>query len=239
MTFDLEYLRAALPGADVRYVSRTGSTNADLLSDASARAGTVLIAGEQTAGRGRMSRAFASPGGGLYMSVLLEPEGPDGALLITPRAAVAAAMAIERVSGRKTGIKWVNDVLIDGRKCCGILAEAQAGERLRVVLGIGVNVSAIPDGLEDTACAVFDAAPPAAREKLAAAILDAFFAPGCDVHGEYLRRCMVLGRELTVYRSGAVYTARAVSLDERFRLLVERPDGSRELLDSGEVSVRT
>lgn len=241
MGFSMEMLRRELKtgGLDIRYVDETGSTNADLLADGSAGPGTVLIAGSQTAGRGRMGRAFSSPEGGLYMSVLFRPESAESALLLTPRAAVAAASAIEDVSGRRTEIKWVNDVLIDGKKCCGILAQARGGDVLSVVLGIGVNVTCVPQGLEDTACAVTDGQNEYARERIAAGILDALFAPQDGVYGEYVRRCTLPGREINVHRGERVYIARAVGIDRRFRLVVELPDGRREALDSGEVSVRT
>ena len=234
--FSLDFLRAAAPGYDIRYTDSVGSTNAALLGDASARAGSVLIAGSQSAGRGRMARAFASPEGGLYMSVLLAPASVDEALAITPRAAVAVSRAIESVSGRETAIKWVNDILIDGKKVCGILAEARAGEGLAVVLGIGVNVSAVPAGLEGTAGAVFDEAPALARERLAAAILGEL-RERRDVYAEYVRRCSTPGNMVDVARGGERFIARALGIDERFRLLVERADGSRAALDSGEVTL--
>lgn len=240
MPFELDAVKRALriSGLELRYTGVTGSTNADLLNDPSAGPGSVLIAGAQTAGRGRMERAFASPEGGLYMSVLLRPISAADALLITPRAAVAVSRAVEDVAGRETGIKWVNDVLIGGKKVCGILAEARAGEHLDVALGIGVNVFSVPEGLEDTAGAVFSAPAEQAREKLSAAILNELFATDCDVHAEYVRRCVVPGHEVTVHGAGGTYRARALAVDERFHLIVERSDGSREALDSGEVSVR-
>lgn len=178
MPFELDVVKNVLrvSGLNLRYVEKTGSTNADLLCDGSAKRGNVLIAGSQTKGRGRMDRRFASPEGGLYMSVMLNPESAEEALLITPRAAVAVARAIENVSGRKTGIKWVNDIFIDGKKVCGILAEARGGERLDVVLGIGINVSAAPEGMESIAGAIFETPPAYAREILAAEILNEFFA---------------------------------------------------------------
>ena len=235
--FSLDFLRAAAPGYDIRYTDSAGSTNAALLGDASARAGSVLIAGSQSAGRGRMARAFASPEGGLYMSVLLAPASVDEALAITPRAAVAVSRAIESVSGRETAIKWVNDILIDGKKVCGILAEARAGEGLAVVLGIGVNVSAVPAGLEGTAGAVFDEAPALARERLAAGILNELRGEG-DFRAEYLRRCVTVGREVAVTRGAERFTARALGIDERFRLLVER-GGEILALDSGEATLHS
>ena len=243
MPFDLDFLRGALHtrALDIRYVEETGSTNADLLADGSAGSGTVLIAGRQHSGRGRMSRAFASPEGGLYMSVLYDGIDPASALRLTPKSAVAVALAVEAVSGRRTGIKWVNDVFIDGRKVCGILAEAVTQERLRVVLGIGVNVAepqgGFPDALKDIAGAVFAQAPEHAREKLAAGILDALFDDALDVYGEYTRRSLVTGREVTVHRAGRAYQARALEIDREYRLVVEH-DGRREALNSGEVSIR-
>ena len=143
MAFELGVLksRLAINGLTIEYVPETGSTNADLLAIPGVPEGTVLIAGAQSAGRGRNSRAFASPEGGLYMSVMLRPQSVTEALGITPLAAVAVARAIEEQFGLNPGIKWVNDILIDGKKVCGILAEAVQGERLNVVLGIGVNVT--------------------------------------------------------------------------------------------------
>lgn len=233
--FELDFLRSAAPGYDIRFVAETASTNTALLEAADARAGTALVALSQSAGRGRMGRSFASPEGGLYMSLLIEPASAEDALLITPRAAVAVCRAIEAVSGRETGIKWVNDILMDGKKVCGILAEARAGERLRVVLGVGVNVSAVPEGLEDTAGAVFEAAPALAREKIAAGILNELRGEG-DFRAEYLRRCVTVGREVAVTRGTERFTARALGIDERFRLLVER-GGEILALDSGEATL--
>ena len=89
--------------------------------------GCVVIAGEQTKGKGRLGRSFYSPSDtGVYLSLLLRPENilPEQAVHITTIAAVAACEAIERVSGRKAGIKWVNDIYMDGKKVSGILTEA-------------------------------------------------------------------------------------------------------------------
>lgn len=244
MDFNMDVLTGALRagGLDIRYVPETGSTNADLLAAPDAVAGSVLIAGAQSAGRGRMSRSFASPEGGLYMSVLLRPESVEKALSLTPRAAVAVARAIEELTGCRTGIKWVNDVLIGGKKVCGILAEAVAGESLSVVLGIGVNIAEPPGGfpeeLRGTAGTIFANAPALARERLAAGILNGLFADEFDVYREYIRRSAVVGRSVTVSRGGESYAAYALAIDSHFRLVVEREDGTRESLNSGEVSVR-
>ena len=225
----------------MRYTEETGSTNADLLEDGSAASGSVLIAGRQSAGRGRMRRAFASPEGGLYMSVLFRDISAADALQFTPRAAVAVSLAIERSSGRRAYIKWVNDVLLDGLKVCGILAEAVTRRGLDMVLGIGVNVAepdgGFPEALRGVAGAVFEDPIEFAREKLAAGILNALFDESLDVYTEYVRRSAVLGRDITVRRTGAAYEARALEIDRDYRLIIER-GGQRETLDSGEVSIR-
>ena len=243
MPFELSELKKHLrvPGLDVRYTEETGSTNADLLEDGSAASGSVLIAGRQSAGRGRMRRAFASPEGGLYMSVLFRDISAADALQFTPRAAVAVSLAIERSSGRRAYIKWVNDVLLDGLKVCGILAEAVNRRGLDMVLGIGVNVAepdgGFPEALRGVAGAVFEDPIEFAREKLAAGILNALFDESLDVYTEYVRRSAVLGRDITVRRTGAAYEARALEIDRDYRLIIER-GGQRETLDSGEVSIR-
>ena len=230
-----------VPGINVRYTEETGSTNADLLEDGSAASGSVLIAGRQSAGRGRMRRAFASPEGGLYMSVLFRDISAADALQFTPRAAVAVSLAIERSSGRRAYIKWVNDVLLDGLKVCGILAEAVTRRGLDMVLGIGVNVAepdgGFPEALRGVAGAVFEYPIEFAREKLAAGILNALFDERLVVYTEYVRRSAVRGRDMTVRRAGAAYEARAQEIDRDYRLIIER-GGQRETLDSGEVSIR-
>jgi BirA family biotin operon repressor/biotin-[acetyl-CoA-carboxylase] ligase len=184
-------VRAALldPGRwDVRYVPVTGSTNADLAAlagtvDDQPADGTVLITDEQRAGRGRLGRTWHAPrGSSLMMSVLLWPtevplprRGWVGALF-----ALAIRTAIRRSCGLPAELKWPNDVLIDGRKCAGILAEV-AGDA--VVVGAGINVSLTADELAEAAGATGtpgtslalagDGRPPD-RAGLAAAVLNGF-----------------------------------------------------------------
>ena len=134
---------------DVRFYDSIDSTNTALraLAEEGAKEGTVLLAAQQTAGRGRRGRSFYSPEGtGMYMSILLRPKAPAQKILrITPAAAVAAAQTFEEISGESANIKWVNDVYMRGRKVCGILTEASiTGDGVRyVIMGIGVYP---PDG---------------------------------------------------------------------------------------------
>ena len=141
------------------------STNALIRESAAAGApeGHVIAAEEQTAGKGRQGRSFYSPAGhGVYFSLLLRPGCTAGeAVLITPAAAVAVALAIEEVYGVRTGIKWVNDLYADGKKVCGILTETVIGAESRLVesaiLGIGVNITEPEEGYPDEIKAVASA----------------------------------------------------------------------------------
>lgn len=217
--------------------------------------GLVVVAEAQSAGRGRLGRSFLSPAGtGTYMSLLVRPRlTAADSLWLTTAAAVAVAEAIEAVSGREARIKWVNDVYVNDRKVCGILTEAaldlESGALEYAVVGIGINVrppaGGFPPELRDIAGAVLPAgnADADARSRLTAEVLRRFWAyyralPAHPFHAEYCRRSWVVGREITVIQGAASRPARAVGIDAECRLLVEYPDGSRDALASGEVSVR-
>lgn len=221
---------------------RLGSTNdyARQRAAAGEPEGIVVIASEQWAGRGRMGRAFFSPAGtGLYMSLLLRPAlAPEDAPLVTPAAAVAAAEAIEAVAGKKTAIKWPNDIFISGKKVCGILCEASLPDY--AVLGIGVNIAEPPGGfpaeLRETAGWVFDENGPAHRAPLAAEILNRFMAiysalPELGFREGYSSRLLSLGREIRT----ADGTAVILGIDSRFGLRLRYADGAEITKTSGEI----
>ena len=166
----------------VRTITSTNTVLKTLAAEG-APSGLALIAGEQTAGRGRMGRSFYSPAGtGLYLSLMLRPAmRAEEAVRLTACAAVAAAETIEELSGRETRIKWVNDILVDGRKVCGILTEASVdcenGMMNYVIIGLGVNLrdpeGGFPEELQSIAGTVFEAEQiPELRCRLAAGILD-------------------------------------------------------------------
>ena len=240
----------------IRVCESIGSTNTALkaLAAEGAPAGLALIAEEQTAGRGRLGRSFFSPAGsGLYLSLLLRPELPAGAAVrLTAGAAVAAAEAIEALSGRRCGIKWVNDILVDDRKVCGILAEAaadSAGRTQYVVLGLGFNIyppeSGFPAELSGSAGAIFPERPSDdPRARLAAGVLDRLWEIAADpadpgIFERYKRRCILLGRRIRVLAPGRPpESALAVDLNDDYSLQVRLDDGSERSLCSGEVSVR-
>ena len=216
--------------------------------------GCVLVAEEQTAGKGRMGRGFHSPAGhGIYFSLLLRPDSKAGdAALITSAAAVAAARAIKEVTGVQVGIKWVNDLFVEGKKVCGILTEAtfgmESGMVESAVLGIGINVTrpgkGFPRELESVAGTLADRAVgrDSERCRLVAATLDNFWEYYQDLAQrkfleEYRTRSIVLGQEIFVLSGDKKISAQALEIDDDCGLIVRYENGETATLSSGEVSV--
>ena len=255
-----EEILSRLPGLDPTLLTVTSSlpsTNTALceLAKGGAPDGSVLIALSQTAGRGRQGRSFFSPDGtGLYVSFLFRPTfSPEDVLLLTPTAAVCTAEAIESTFGVKTGIKWVNDVFLDGKKVAGILTDAAfvpGGSRLDfVVLGIGVNLAppqnGFPDEIADVAGAVLQGRAEAERAlaPFAAALIDTVrrhisALPENPPLEEYRRRAFFLGDKITLCRGTEEVPAHAAAIDERFRLVASLPDGTGRICDSGEIRIK-
>ena len=211
----------------------------------------VLVAEQQTAGRGRMTRSFFSPPHcGLYVSMLFRPDvsAADG-LLFTPAAAVAAAEAIGEVCGISVGIKWVNDLILHGRKVGGILTESILtgdGKPAEVIVGVGINVYAprggYPEDIASVAVPLFaERSGEDIRPRLCAALLRRcaeIFArlPGTDFLEEYRRRSLVLGKEVTLIPGGEYVLVEGI--DDRCRLVVRGNDGVCRTVFSGECSIR-
>ncbi len=221
------------------------STNTYIKEHLSLPHGAAVVAVNQTAGRGRRGRTFFSPDGGLYLSVLIRRHLTAEAVgLLTSAAAVAVARAIEDLTPVKVQIKWVNDLLIRGKKVCGILAEGAPADGWAII-GIGVNVSTdtFPRELEAVATSLTkESGKTVSAAALAAAILNAL-EPLTDTvdDGAFLeevrRRSAVIGRDITVYRGGEVFPAHAVSIDDAGGLIITTTRGT-ETLTSGEVSIR-
>jgi len=249
------YLSEASRGAAIHIYPVLESTNntAKEMAEGGCPHGTCVIADRQTAGRGRHGRDFYSPpGSGLYFSIVLYPEqlGLDVVTSVTAAAAVIVCRAIEAVGGKKAQIKWVNDVLMDGKKVCGILVEAGPAQENGVVqwmvVGIGVNITTrdFPQELQATAGAVFgeDDEPAAAQSRLVGELMNRLLAPGTladsGIFAEYNERLMLLGRSVTVHAPDGDYGAVVRGIEDDYRLIVERADGSVERLSFGEVSLR-
>ena len=237
----------------LRVLPVTDSTNAVARAAGAAgeAEGLVILAGEQTAGRGRLGRSFFSPGAtGLYMSLLLRPGlPPEQCIRITTAAAVAVCRAVEKLTGETPGIKWVNDIFLHGRKVCGILTEAafdgQAGLQY-AVLGIGINVmppeGGFPPEIAEIAGSLFSEFVPGRREIVAAEVLNCLaevlqgLADGKHAE-EYRARSIVLGQRVNIL-GGSGGEAVVTDIDPECRLHLRRDDGREEILSTGEISIR-
>ncbi|MBR5967587.1 MAG: biotin--[Lachnospiraceae bacterium] len=251
-----KYLDASLAQMKIDVYAVTDSTNIRVREAAlsGASEGFAAIAGSQTAGRGRLGRSFYSPSGtGLYLSLLLRPASlpSQQTIKITTLAAVAACEAIEAVSDRKAMIKWVNDIFIDGRKVSGILTEAsfslESNTADYVILGIGFNIltpdGGFPDEIKNIAGSIFTAPQKDIRNRLAAEFINRFMksyhAPSFGGYEKkYRERSLAVGRTVDVLLPEGPKEALVLDVDDDCRLLVEYPDGTRDSLYSGEVSIK-
>ncbi len=232
------------------------STNSELkkLAAEGAPEGTVVIANEQTAGRGRLGRSFASaPGAGIYMSVLLRPcLDLDCAPSLTAVTAVAVSRAIEKCCGRAVGIKWTNDLYLRNKKICGILCESslRADKLDYAVVGIGVNVTTrtedFPPEIRDVAGSLYTQTGYTFER---GAIISAILAELDEVYRqwlegpsrcleEYRQRCFILGSEVTVSAPDGEYRATAESISPDYGLRVRLDSGEIRTLHCGEVSLK-
>lgn len=253
----VSHMTAACPWMDtLRLYDTVESTNtlAKALGGQGVPHGTVLIADRQTLGRGRMGRRFLSPAGqGVYLSVILRPGCRAAALMhLTCAVGVAMCDAVEKVTGIRPGIKWINDLILAGRKVGGILTELSLdGDQVAyAVVGIGINClqtpADFPAELQEIAgslsMAVGKSVPP---EALAAAMVEALYELSQKLLDDrnaiidrYRQDCLTLGREVAVYAADGVYHALATDVDTEGCLIVRLPDGSLRTVSSGEVHVR-
>ena len=215
--------------------------------------GSTVIAYNQTTGRGRFNRKFYScEESGIYMSVFLRPNVINEELpLITAAAAVSVSEALEAFGCEKVKIKWVNDILIDFKKVCGILSEgvinSKTGKLGGVVVGIGINVyepyNGFAEEIKDIAIASFEKREEGLRNKIAAYIIKRLLEYSKNLSKKefleyYKSHNIVIGKEITVMDADNKKNATAISIDEKCRLLVEYQDKSRKYLESGEISIK-
>ena len=226
---------------------------------------TVLLARRQSGGRGRLGRSFHSPDGtGLYMSVLLKPDIPPAdAARLTTAAAAACADAADRVRGDgavcahgAVGIKWVNDLYLGGKKCCGILAEAaltpNADAFAWAVIGIGINLlppkNGFPADIADSACALFDENDSTDPDDLIAGLCAEILCRLTDALSPenkeqvllaYRRRSILDGQAVLVRPASSLggdeIPAVVEGISDDFGLCVRYEGGERAVLSSGEV----
>lgn len=229
------------------------STNAEARRRAleGAAQANVIVAEEQSAGKGQRGKQFFSPPQtGIYLSIILRPALPaDRGYLLTCAAALACAQAIEEVTGVSASIKWVNDVFCQGKKVAGILTEGalnvESGYFDYVVVGMGINVKppvqGFPQSIAHSAGSVCPAHAGALRNHLVAAILSRFWElyeamPTCSFFDEYRRRCFIIGNYVVLNGTHSRTRVRTIGLTNDFKLIVEFPDKTRQVLSSAEAS---
>lgn len=216
--------------------------------------GFTLVALEQTAGRGRLGRRFESPASGIYFSVLLHPPATFSALgFVTIAAAVAVCDAIAKTCDFEPEIKWVNDILKDSKKLCGILTEAtlegESGVVSSIIVGIGINLTpneTLPDDIQAIAGSLSEFGTLPRKSVLVAAILNAFehtykMLVTNDTHAlidSYRKRLCCIGKPILVTMPTMQYEAECVDIDENGHLLVRDGGGKLQHLSSGEISIR-
>lgn len=215
--------------------------------------GVTVVATEQTAGRGRLGRTFLSKRGGVYFSIVLKPKiSPQETLFITVAAAVAAARAIEGVSGKKCDIKWVNDIYVNNKKVCGILTEGEfnSGGFLKyAILGIGINLfepkKSFPSNLP-LADSVFHKKDKILfknrkKEQIIAEFANNFF---CFYQNlgkkefiqEYRQKSFLTGKNITYTMGDKTYNAQVIGIDDDAKLVV-KADEITQKLSHGEIQI--
>lgn len=258
--FDLQRLEDCMStewvGKSCRFLEQLDSTNLEAQRSAENGAvhGAVVIADMQTAGRGRRGRSWQSPAGSnLYFSLLLRPQAtPESVSAVTLVMALAVTEAIRETCGAAALIKWPNDIVIDGKKVCGILTElrTEKGRIQDIVIGVGINVGQTEFASElafGASSLLLACGREISREELLALTLKGFelyyerFLETLDMSGlmeQYNALLVNCGREVRVLDPQEEFTGISAGINERGELLVERQDGRLETVYAGEVSVR-
>lgn len=253
----LTHLKTKWLGHSICYKDSVDSTNnvAKALANNGCEDGLMVVAEEQGAGKGRLSRGWISPyAKGIWFSVVLKPPFlPQEASKCTLLAAVSVVKAVNKLKGVNAAIKWPNDVLLNGKKLVGILTEmnAEFGHINYIVIGTGVNTNGkpedYPEEVRDLAVSVADAAQePFTRvdlladilknmEELYESVLENGFAPVLD---EWRKYSCTLGQEVKVIAPDMTYYGTAVDIDDEGLLIVRKEDGTAEKVVAGDVSIR-
>ena len=224
------------------------STNKTLIEMAKegALAGTAVWAHRQTGGRGRLGRSFSSPEGGIYVSILLPlTADSDAAIKVTAMAGVAVMRTIMQVCHKKCGIKWVNDIIYENKKVCGILAQ---GCNDKAVVGIGINyrtdLEKLPEDVREVASGLYrpneDVLDERAfTEALLRNVWELCTAGDENWLEEYKSSSTILGKEVLILQAGNVTgSGTATEIDDNCFLHVVGTDGKEMILSTGEVSIR-
>lgn len=203
----------------------------------------LLLAESQTAGKGRMGRRFYSPQStGLYMSYMYTPKTEfSDSVTVTAATAVAVVKAIESFTELDPKIKWVNDIYINGKKVCGILTEAVTGEKVKIIVGIGINITTehFPEEVSSIAASLNK---PIDRNLLAVEVIKNLQRlidelPQRTFLDCYREKSCVLGHNITFSKNGESTVGKAIDIDRDGGLVVETESGN-VTLNTGEISVR-
>ena len=252
------FLRTEFVGRNIIYLDSIDSTNtyAKKKAEVFFREGTVVIADEQTGGRGRLGRHWVSTKGkGIWMTIMLRPDIlPSDGPKLAIAAALAVANAIRNCCQLNAEIKWPNDIVAGGKKLCGILTEmsAEADEIKYIVIGIGINANMDNDDFGEEISSIatsvsIERGMPVSRKALAASVMfefeqlyRVFIRSGSinDFLKDYKSKSAVLGKEIRLINKKEEITGIAVDISEEGHLVVRLADGSLREIMSGEVSVR-
>lgn len=249
-------LKTKTMGQTIYFYEETDTTNnrARELALEGASEGTLVVAEKQTAGRGRRGKVWESPlGTGIWMSLVLRPQiAPAEASVLTLLCGLATAEAIEAETGLSAGIKWPNDILINGKKAVGILTEmdCEMSEVHFVIPGIGINVNtaSFPPEIAEIATSLYlECGKTVSRRRLVHRVLErleehyeTFLRTGsfAAMLEDYRKHCITLGKEVHVLGREPFF-AEALDITPEGELLVRRADnGKEEVVFSGEVSIR-
>jgi BirA family biotin operon repressor/biotin-[acetyl-CoA-carboxylase] ligase len=256
-----ETIACALTGIEfvrrIEYRFKVGSTNdiAKQLGAEGAPEATLVIADEQTAGRGRLGRAWWSPAGTVIaMSLLLRPTFPPlRAHRLTMLAGLAAAEAIEQVTGLRVGLKWPNDIVVEQEaktlKLGGILSEASiAGEAIEfAVVGLGLNINVDFRGradLPEATSLMMELGHEVDRLAILRALVERFAARYAvierdeQLHADWSARLTTLGRQVVARRGDESIEGLAEGVDESGALLIRADDGALRRVDAADVTLR-
>lgn len=243
-------------GRNVVYYEETDSTNtrAKALGESGAVHGTLAVAGRQTAGKGRRGRGWESPTDtSIYMTILVRPDfSPVKAPMLTLVMALSVAEGIRELTGLEAKIKWPNDIVVSGKKVCGILTEmsAEIDYINYVVTGVGINVNmrSFPETISEVATSLYiEGGKTLKRAELAAKVMERYeknyeiflrkedLSELKEIYNGMLVNC---GRKVRVLEPGHEYEATAFGINSTGELIVRTKDGKEQAIFAGEVSVR-
>lgn len=250
------HLKTKVLGNKILHFDTIDSTNNEVkrLAEQGAEEGLIVIAEEQTAGRGRRGRTWSSPPGcGIWMSILLRPElTPWEVSSVTLVSALACAKAIRDELGLDALIKWPNDIVINGKKAVGILTEMSAEQEAvnYVVLGVGMNanISEFPEEISNTATSFLIESGSRINRSLMVAkfvmYFEKYYEIFCNdktltgIKAEYEKLLVNKDRDVFITEASGTVKRRALGINDKGELVVENDTGERYTVRAGEVSVR-